>query len=163
ARELTSTLGHEATEEEIADLLDKPIEDVSKMLQLSQRTALLSEISTSEDDGDVLDRLVNGQSQDPLDIVAEEKMFGNVKSLFKQAGLTEKQVNVVSMRFGLNGYNEHTLEEVGNDIGLTRERVRQIQVESLKRLRSYMDRQGLSLEELLPSEPNKDLTSVAPR
>jgi RNA polymerase nonessential primary-like sigma factor len=58
--------------------------------------------------------------------------------------LTEKQREVVSRRFGLRGYETSTLEEVGREIGLTRERVRQIQVEALKRLREIMEGQGLN-------------------
>ena len=58
--------------------------------------------------------------------------------------LTEKQREVVSRRFGLRGYETSTLEEVGREIGLTRERVRQIQVEALKRLREIMESQGLN-------------------
>ena len=62
--------------------------------------------------------------------------------------LRDKQREVVSRRFGLRGYGSSTLEEVGREIGLTRERVRQIQVEALKRLRSIMETQGLSGESL---------------
>ena len=60
--------------------------------------------------------------------------------------LTEKQREVVARRFGLRGYETSTLEEVGREIGLTRERVRQIQVEALKRLRDILEKQGLSSE-----------------
>jgi RNA polymerase nonessential primary-like sigma factor len=62
--------------------------------------------------------------------------------------LSEKQREVVARRFGLRGYESSTLEEVGREIGLTRERVRQIQVEALRRLRSIMETQGLSGESL---------------
>lgn len=62
--------------------------------------------------------------------------------------LSEKQCEVVSRRFGLRGYESSTLEEVGREIGLTRERVRQIQVEALRRLRVIMETQGLSGESL---------------
>jgi RNA polymerase nonessential primary-like sigma factor len=62
--------------------------------------------------------------------------------------LTEKQREVVARRFGLRGYETSTLEEVGREIGLTRERVRQIQVEALKRLRDILEKQGLIGEAL---------------
>jgi RNA polymerase nonessential primary-like sigma factor len=62
--------------------------------------------------------------------------------------LSEKQCEVVSRRFGLRGYESSTLEEVGREIGLTRERVRQIQVEALRRLRGIMETQGLSSDSL---------------
>ena len=60
--------------------------------------------------------------------------------------LTEKQSEVVVRRFGLHGYEPSTLEQVGEEIGLTRERVRQIQVEALRRLRRMMEKQGISIE-----------------
>jgi len=60
--------------------------------------------------------------------------------------LTENQREVISRRFGLRGHSNSTLEEVGVEIGLTRERVRQIQVEGLKSLRKIMERHGLSDE-----------------
>jgi RNA polymerase nonessential primary-like sigma factor len=62
--------------------------------------------------------------------------------------LSDKQCEVVSRRFGLRGYESSTLEEVGREIGLTRERVRQIQVEALRRLRVIMETQGLSSDSL---------------
>jgi RNA polymerase nonessential primary-like sigma factor len=62
--------------------------------------------------------------------------------------LTDKQRDVVVRRFGLRGHEHSTLEEVGNEIGLTRERVRQIQVEALKRLRELLEKQGLSQDAL---------------
>lgn len=62
--------------------------------------------------------------------------------------LSEKQREVVVRRFGLRGHESATLEEVGAEIGLTRERVRQIQVEALKKLRRALEKQGLSLEAL---------------
>ncbi len=62
--------------------------------------------------------------------------------------LTEKQREVIARRFGLRGFETSTLEEVGREIGLTRERVRQIQVEALKRLRDILEKQGLDGEAL---------------
>jgi RNA polymerase nonessential primary-like sigma factor len=58
--------------------------------------------------------------------------------------LSVKQREVVARRFGLRGFEISTLEEVGREIGLTRERVRQIQVEALRRMRDIMEKQGLS-------------------
>ncbi|MGL6252037.1 MAG: sigma factor-like helix-turn-helix DNA-binding protein, partial [Billgrantia desiderata] len=64
------------------------------------------------------------------------------------AELTEKQMEVVIRRFGLRGHEAATLEEVGDEIGLTRERVRQIQVEALKKLRRVLEKQGLSMDNI---------------
>ncbi len=63
--------------------------------------------------------------------------------------LNDKQREVVNRRFGLHGYDTATLEEVGNEIGVTRERVRQIQLEALKRLREILEKDGYSSETLL--------------
>ncbi len=65
--------------------------------------------------------------------------------------LSEKQREVLCRRFGLRGHENSTLEEVGREIGLTRERVRQIQVEALKRLKDIMIQQGLDSESLFSS------------
>lgn len=66
--------------------------------------------------------------------------------------LNPKQKEVVARRFGLLGYEAATLEQVGVEIGLTRERVRQIQVEGLRRLREIMTNQGLNMETLFAVE-----------
>ncbi|WP_248834317.1 sigma-70 family RNA polymerase sigma factor, partial [Escherichia coli] len=104
ARELSHKLDHEPSAEEIAEQLDKPVDDVSRMLRLNER------ITSFE--------------------------------------LNAKQREVLARRFGLLGYEAATLEDVGREIGLTRERVRQIQVEGLRRLREILQTQGLNIEAL---------------
>ena len=66
--------------------------------------------------------------------------------------LSEKQREVLCRRFGLRGHEISTLEQVGREIGLTRERVRQIQVEGLKRLRDIMGQQGLTADSLFSAD-----------
>ena len=78
-------------------------------------------------------------------VVGDENMTGIVKWLFE---LNAKQREVLARRFGLLGYEAATLEDVGREIGLTRERVRQIQVEGLRRLREILQTQGLNIEAL---------------
>ncbi|MCW8963203.1 MAG: sigma-70 family RNA polymerase sigma factor, partial [Gammaproteobacteria bacterium] len=65
------------------------------------------------------------------------------------ARLNEKQREVVRRRFGLQGYEKSTLEEVGQTIGVTRERVRQIQMDALRRLRHILEKEGLSMDSLM--------------
>jgi RNA polymerase nonessential primary-like sigma factor len=60
--------------------------------------------------------------------------------------LSDRQCEVLSRRFGILGQNPHKIEQVGEEIGLTRERVRQIQVEALQRLKDILTRQGLSMD-----------------
>ncbi|EOQ2344452.1 RNA polymerase sigma factor RpoS [Escherichia coli] len=126
ARELSHKLDHEPSAEEIAEQLDKPVDDVSRMLRLNERiTSVDTPLEDTTQDDDMKQSIV--------------------KWLFE---LNAKQREVLARRFGLLGYEAATLEDVGREIGLTRERVRQIQVEGLRRLREILQTQGLNIEAL---------------
>jgi RNA polymerase nonessential primary-like sigma factor len=147
ARELTQSLDHEPTAEEIADLLDRPIEDVKKMLGLNETIVTSVEDPLGSDsDKTLFDTLADDPSRDPANLLQDENLRESIDLWLAQ--LTEKQRDVVVRRFGLYGHETSTLEEVGKQIGLTRERVRQIQVEALQHLREILEQQGLS-EEML--------------
>ncbi len=147
ARELSQTLDHEPSAEEIADLLDRPLEDVKRMLGLNECVVTSVEDPLGSDsDKTVLDTLADDQNTDPAQMLQDENLRQNIDQWLHD--LTEKQREVVVRRFGLRGHEMATLEEVGNEIGLTRERVRQIQVEALKRLREILESQGLSQDSL---------------
>ena len=142
ARELAQKLDHEPTPEEIADLLDKPVSDVKKMLGLNERVSSVDTPLGPNSDKSLLDTIADEQTSDPAMLLQETDLRSSIDDWLSQ--LTEKQREVVARRFGLRGYEMSTLEEVGREIGLTRERVRQIQVEALKRLRDILEKQGLS-------------------
>jgi RNA polymerase nonessential primary-like sigma factor len=147
ARELAQTLDHEPSAEEIADLLDRPLEDVKRMLGLNECVVTSVEDPLGSDsDKTVLDTLADDQNTDPAQMLQDQNLRENIDQWLHD--LTEKQREVVVRRFGLRGHEMATLEEVGNEIGLTRERVRQIQVEALKRLREILESQGLSQDSL---------------
>jgi RNA polymerase nonessential primary-like sigma factor len=147
ARELAQTLDHEPSPEEIADLLDRPIEDVKRMLGLNETVVTSVEDPLGSDsDKTVLDTLADDQNSDPAEMLQDENLRASIDEWLSE--LSEKQREVVIRRFGLRGHEVATLEEVGNAIGLTRERVRQIQVEALRRLREILERQGLSEDSL---------------
>jgi len=147
ARELTQSLDHEPTAEEIADLLDRPIEDVKKMLGLNECIVTSVEDPLGTDsDKTLFDTLADDPSRDPANLLQDENLRESIDLWLTK--LTEKQRDVVVRRFGLYGHETSTLEEVGKQIGLTRERVRQIQVEALQHLREILEQQGLS-EEML--------------
>lgn len=94
----------------------------------------------------LLDILADEKDNGPEDTTQDDDMKQSiVKWLFE---LNAKQREVLARRFGLLGYEAATLEDVGREIGLTRERVRQIQVEGLRRLREILQMQGLSIEAL---------------
>jgi RNA polymerase nonessential primary-like sigma factor len=144
ARELSQKLDHEPTHEEIAQLLDKPVDDVKRMMGLNERVTSIDTPLGLNSDRSVLDTIADDRQADPAEQLQDSDLRENIDHWLSE--LTEKQREVISRRFGLRGYEMSTLEEVGLEIGLTRERVRQIQVEALKRLRETMESQGLSVD-----------------
>lgn len=144
ARELTQKLDHEPTPEEIAEMLDKPVADVKKMLGLNERISSVDTPLGPGSDKTLLDMIPDAHVSDPAALLQDSDMSNCLGDWLDE--LSEKQCEVIARRFGLRGYEPSTLEEVGREIGLTRERVRQIQVEALKRLRDILEKQGLSNE-----------------
>jgi RNA polymerase nonessential primary-like sigma factor len=146
ARELAQKLDHEPSPEEIAALLDKPVEDVKRMLGLNERVASMDVPIGPSTDRVLVDTIPDQNVSDPAALLQDSDLSASIDDWLLE--LTEKQREVVARRFGLCGYEMSTLEEVGREIGLTRERVRQIQVEALKRLRDILEKQGLNGEAL---------------
>lgn len=146
ARELTQKLDHEPSAEEIAELLDKPLADVKKMLGLNEQVSSVDSPLGYDSEKSVLETIADVVVNDPAEILQDADLKGNIDAWIDE--LPEKQREVVARRFGLRGFEVSTLEEVGREIGLTRERVRQIQVEALKRLRELLEKEGLTSENL---------------
>lgn len=146
ARELSHKLDHEASAEEIAQQLDRPVDDVSRMLRLNERITSIDTPLSGDSEKGLLDVLADERDNGPEEATQNDDMKESiVKWLFE---LNAKQREVLARRFGLLGYEAATLEDVGREIDLTRERVRQIQVEGLRRLREILQAQGLSIEAL---------------
>ncbi|WP_428623479.1 RNA polymerase sigma factor RpoS [Sedimenticola sp.] len=146
ARKLTQQLDHEPTADEIADLLDKPIDEVKHMLGLNERITSVDTPFGKNADKPLLDTIPDVQSEDPSDSLQSEGMTANLDDWLNK--LNDKQREVVERRFGLHGYENATLEQVANELGVTRERVRQIQMDALKRLRGILEKDGFSVEAL---------------
>jgi len=146
AKKLSHELDHEPTPEEIAEVLDRPVEDVKKMLGLNERVASVDVPVGNEIDKSLLDTISDDTNIDPALVLQDSDLKENISYWVNQ--LSSKQREVLERRFGLNGFEVNTLEQVGKAIGLTRERVRQIQVEALKRLREIFDKNGLSIQEI---------------
>jgi len=146
ARHLSQKLDHDPTPEEVADLLDKPIEDVKGMLGLTERVSSVDAPLDEDPDRSLLDAITDEQTQDPEKVLHREDLQLQIEAWLGE--LNDKQREVVERRFGLNSRETSTLEEVGADIGVTRERVRQIQVEALRRLRILLEKAGYSIESL---------------
>lgn len=146
ARELSQKLDHEPTAEEIAQQLDKPVDDVSKMLRLNERVSSVDTPIGGDGDKALLDIIPDINNSDPEVSTQDEDIKHSLIDWLDE--LNPKQKEVLARRFGLLGYEPSTLEEVGREINLTRERVRQIQVEGLRRLREILLKQGLNMESL---------------
>ncbi len=150
ARELSQRLDHEPTAEEIAAELDKPVDDVNKMLRLNERISSVDTPIGGDGDKALLDILPDANNSDPEFSIQDDDIRDSLVNWLDE--LNPKQKEVLARRFGLLGYEPSTLEEVGREISLTRERVRQIQVEGLRRLREILLKQGLNMEALFTIE-----------
>jgi len=142
ARHLTQMLDHEPSPEEIAEMLDKPVDEVKRMLGLNERVSSIDVPVGRDADRSLLDSIPDENNLDPVELLQDDDMRAKIEQWLDE--LTDKQREVVERRFGLNGHDVTTLEDVGQQIGVTRERVRQIQIEALKRLRKIMEAQGFS-------------------
>jgi len=144
ARSLAQKLDHEPSLEEVAKVMQKSATEVEKMMSLYEREVSID--SAGVQDRTLLDTLQDESWSDPSEILQDEEVSVFIDEWLLE--LNEKQREVVEFRFGLHGHDAATLEEVGDRIGVTRERVRQIQVEALQRLRRIMERCGTSADTL---------------
>ena len=151
SRKLSQKLDHPPTPEEIAAEVEKPVEDVIKMLNLSERIASV-DVTISGNDKTLIETLSGDHDFSPEQNIEGENLSEVLEKWLSQ--LPEKQREVLVRRFGLLHHEAETLEEVGREIGLTRERVRQIQVEALKRLRSVLRKHGLDSDLLFKDLEN---------
>ena len=149
ARELAQELDHEPTAEDIAVKLDKPVSDVSKMLKLNEKVSSFDNPIGGTSDKALLDVIAAGDNYAPESTTMADDINNSLVRWLNE--LNTKQREVLARRFGLLGHEPSTLEVVGREIGLTRERVRQIQVEALKRMQDILKSQGLSIETLFPA------------
>ncbi len=144
ARKLAQSLDHEPSAEEIADLLDRPINEVKRMLGLNERTASVDTPYGKDADKPLLDTIADEKADDPTTLLQTDGINAHLDEWL--AKLNDKQREVVERRFGLHGYENATLEQVANELGVTRERVRQIQMDALKRLRSILENEGYNVD-----------------
>ena len=146
ARKLAQKLDREPTPEDVAEMLDRPIEEVKKMLGLNERVSSVGSQGGYDQEKSLLDTIPDDHNPDPSLLLQNSDVQRHVENWLDQ--LTDKQCAVVERRFGLRGRDIATLEEIGAEMGVTRERVRQIQIEAIKRLRFMLQREGFSLEAL---------------
>jgi len=144
ARNLRQREGRTPTLAEVARHLDRKTEEVERLMQLHDRVTLTS---MGQDEEGPVDWLRAERAAEPPRRAQQSDVHAIVD--YWLCELSAKQRAVVERRFGLHGYRRATLEQIGDEIGVTRERVRQIQLDALKKMREMMESHGLSGESLL--------------
>jgi RNA polymerase primary sigma factor len=132
-RQLVQELGREPTSEEIAKRMDIPVAKVRKILKIAQEPISLETPIGEEEDSHLGDFIEDKAVVSPSDAVINLNLKEQTASVLKT--LTPREEKVIKMRFGLDDGSEHTLEEVGQSLAVTRERIRQIEAKALRKLR----------------------------
>ena len=140
-RRLRQELDRAPSMQELAEHLERDVADVERLMGLHERVPLRNSSRDNEGEGPV-ERLRARRSAEPSRCAQQENVNHIVDHWVCE--LNEKQREVVERRFGLHGYRRATLEQIGNEIGVTRERVRQIQLDALKNLREMLESNGIS-------------------
>jgi len=148
-RELAQKLDRDPTAEDVASLMGKPVEKVRSLLELSEQISC-TEISVIDAERPAWDTFEDTNSTDPWEALQNGQLKTRLDDWLDS--LPAKSLDVVVRRFGLRGHDVTTLEEVGREIGVTRERVRQIQVEALGALRTLMEEEGFDYAAVLGSQ-----------
>ena len=137
--------GHKPTVEEIANELETTPEEIAELHKYSQRIASLEASVSDENSVELGDLIEDTRSLDPVDIVA--KVFRDQKLKQMLDGLTEREAEILKFRYGLIDGDPHTLKETGKRLGLTRERIRQIETKALNKLRKHIALNNIDFEE----------------
>jgi len=150
ARELMQELDQEPSPEDIAAKLDKPVTQVKKILKLNERSISMDMPVNADSTKPFIDTLADHRLANPANLLQDTNLAECVDTWLDE--LSDVQKKVLVLRFGLRGSEPATLEDVGKEINLTRERVRQIQIEALQRMREILASQNLGEEVLIEDE-----------
>ena len=145
-RQLTQLLDHEPSALEIAHYVDKPVAKVEKMLELNQRITSIDIFANVDNEKPLVDIIPSEDNVCVAEKLQDDGIKKNINAWIFE--LPEKQREVICRRYGLCGYEDATLEQVAQELGVTRELVRQIQMEALKRLKEILQVHGYSFETL---------------
>ncbi|MDD8025300.1 MAG: RNA polymerase sigma factor RpoD [Acidobacteriota bacterium] len=133
SRQLVQEIGREPTSEEIAKKMDMPVGKVRKIIKIAQEPISLETPIGEEEDSHLGDFIEDKVMPSPPETVIHINLREQIEEALKS--LTEREAKVLKMRFGLGDGNEHTLEEVGQQFKVTRERIRQIEAKALRKLK----------------------------
>ena len=140
-RQLIQQLGREPTPEEIANELETTVREVRDVLRMAQQPISLEKPIGEEDDSALGDFVEDQTAESPFELASERLRRENLRRAL--AALPEREREVIEMRFGLTGERPYTLEEVGRAFNVTRERIRQIENHTLKKLEALPEAQRL--------------------
>jgi len=133
SHQLTQELGHDPSSEELAEALEVPVKKAEQMIQVARRPLSL-ETPTDEDEDSVLgDFIEDAEAPAPAEAVTQNMLKEQIQEIL--LSLPPREVRILQLRYGLVDGESYTLEEVGKKLGVTRERVRQIEAQALSRLR----------------------------
>lgn len=133
SRQLIQELGREPTPEEIAERMDLPVDKVKKVFKISKEPISLETPIGEEEDSSLGDFIEDKKIISPQDAVMSVALSEETRAILST--LTPREEKVLRMRFGIGEKSDHTLEEVGQDFFVTRERIRQIEAKALRKLR----------------------------
>jgi RNA polymerase primary sigma factor len=133
SRQLQQELGRDPTPKELAEEVDLPLDKVLSILKTSMEPVSLEMPVGQEEDSHLGDFIEDEKIREPSDEASRKLLREQLNQVL--GSLSEREREVLSMRFGLSGGRSHTLEEVGQAFGVTRERIRQIEVKALRKLR----------------------------
>jgi len=143
AMRMSEKLGREPSDQELADTLGMPRAKVSQLREISVRPASLDATIGDEDDTQFSEIVGDDNAATPFEMLRDKNMRADVRDLLEE--LEPREAEILNARFGLNGDKQRTLEEVGKDLKVTRERVRQLQNIALAKLRRLMEKQDKPL------------------
>jgi len=132
-RYLVQDLGRPPRPEEIAEKMDMPVEKVRKVLKIAKEPISLETPIGEEQDSSLGDFIADDDAVNPSEAVINSNLADQTRKVLST--LTPREEKVLRMRFGIGGKSDHTLEEVGQDFNVTRERIRQIEAKALRKLR----------------------------
>jgi len=145
--DLYDEMNRQPTDDEIAHRCGITVKQVKKLMRHNSSTTSADITLARDNESTLMDVLPDEPERDPAVSLQENNIFESLDNWLDC--LTGKQGEILARRFGLRGYEPQTLENVGVEIGLARERVRQIQIEGLKKLRCLIEKEGLNLEILV--------------
>ena len=133
SRQMLQEMGREPTPEELAERMIMPEDKIRKVLKIAKEPISMETPIGDDEDSHLGDFIEDGSGELPVDSATSENLKGATHEVL--AGLTAREAKVLRMRFGIDMNTDHTLEEVGKQFDVTRERIRQIEAKALRKLR----------------------------